>query len=274
MEVAPYEYEYLIWNPITSVKHRVAAGCPYADYAAVLCAAAGCNHQDCHDGTFRVVETASLFDSISVKVYSSATESWSDHVTIQTGQAPARLNYRAALIENDIFLHIIPETGIVKYNWLENSLSVDTPTLPAICAHHDITLMVMEDSCLGLACVEDLKLYVWTKVVAEWIQYRVIDLLSVPPMILTRSSYAGVCGFAEGVAKIFINTELGLFMMDMNSELVQVDKVASYNRVLPYLRFYMPDTSNAVRQVMLTINATTRLEQPHDAKETESKMPC
>jgi hypothetical protein len=100
--------------------------------------------------------------------------------------------------------------------------------------------MVMEDSCLGLACVEDLKLYVWTKVVAEWIQYRVIDLLSVPPMILTRSSYAGVCGFAEGVAKIFINTELGLFMMDMNSELVQVDKVASYNRVLPYLRFYMP----------------------------------
>jgi hypothetical protein len=93
MEVAPYEYEYLIWNPITSVKHRVAAGCPYADYAAVLCAAAGCNHQDCHDGTFRVVETASLFDSISVKVYSSATESWSDHVTIQTGQAPARLNY-------------------------------------------------------------------------------------------------------------------------------------------------------------------------------------
>ena len=52
---------------------------------------------------------------------------------------------------------------------------------------------------------------------------------------------AYVVGFAEGVDVIFVNTDVGLFTMELKSGRVRkVDEPGVYYSVLPYMSFYTP----------------------------------
>ncbi|CAN6196780.1 unnamed protein product [Urochloa humidicola] len=57
------------------------------------------------------------------------------------------------------------------------------------------------------------------------------------PMANLSNNDARVVGFADGVGVIFINTDAGLFTVELKSR--QARKV--YFSVLPYMSFYTPD---------------------------------
>ncbi|KAF8714000.1 hypothetical protein HU200_027990 [Digitaria exilis] len=109
----------------------------------------------------------------------------------------------------------------------------------------NVALMVMEDSSLGLACIECSSLLLWpmmvnTKGAVEWVQRRVIKLETVIP-VADPDYIPIVVGSAEGVGVIFISTDAGLFTIDLESERVRkVDEPGVYISVLPYMSFYTP----------------------------------
>ena len=108
-----------------------------------------------------------------------------------------------------------------------------------------ISLMVMEDSSLGFACIEGSSLYLWSRKVnsegaAEWVQCRVIELETIIPVAISNDKPL-VVGSAESVGLIFVSTGVGLFTIELSSGKVRkVDEPADYFSVLPYMSFYTP----------------------------------
>jgi hypothetical protein len=153
---------------------------------------------------------------------------------------------RGALVGEGIYFTLSRYTGIVKYDWRKNCLSVLKP--PPFAMHNRrewVALTSMNDCSLGLAAIQDSSLYLWSRAVssvknAEWVQCRVIDLEKMMPMANPRDR-AQVVGFAEGVGVIFITTCVGLFMMELKSGRVKkIGKPRGNLSVLPYMTFYTP----------------------------------
>jgi hypothetical protein len=102
----------------------------------------------------------------------------------------------------------------------------------------------MEDRLLGLASIEDYRLYLWWRRVssgrtAKWVQRRVIDQEKKMSMD-NPSDFASVVGFAEGVCVgvIFISIGVGLFVMELKSGRVRkVDKLGDFS--LAYLLVFL-----------------------------------
>ncbi|XBH75420.1 hypothetical protein VPH35_102179 [Triticum aestivum] len=94
-----------------------------------------------------------------------------------------------------------------------------------------ISLMGMEDSSLGFACIQGSSLYTWSRKMdtaeaAEWLQYRVIELEKTIPVANPDDKCSGV----------------GLFTIKLNSGNVKkVDESGISFTVLPYMSFYTPD---------------------------------
>ncbi|KAF8731287.1 hypothetical protein HU200_016341 [Digitaria exilis] len=240
--------DLLVWNPVTGDRRAVPE--PDIDWmaytAAVFCAADGCDHLDCHDGPFCVAFLASdaTWDLMWASVYSSETGAWSTPVSLDNGRDFYVRARRAALVGDEIYFSISRDTGIVKYDWGKNSLSVLKPPPPSnYCGW--LALMKMVDGSLGFAGVKDSNLYLWSRKVnsvgaAEWVLCRVIELEAVMPMA-NPGDKALVVGFAEGVGAIFISTGVGLFMIELKSGRVRkVDEPGVYFSVLPYMNFYTP----------------------------------
>nr|XP_034579470.1 uncharacterized protein LOC117843028 [Setaria viridis] len=255
--------------PLLGLLHRLMQrlpqpGIPWLIYtAAVICAADGCDHLDCHGGPFRVVFVAThdYKNAVMASVYSSETGVWSTLVTLDDGcevyaqhmrDALADIPYiytpyvqprRCTLIGDEVYFTIRRGNAIIKYNWASNCLSMINPPSHNV---YRIALMVMEGSTLGFACIESSNLHLWSRKVnsegaAEWVQLKAIKLETVIP-IANSDDDPFVAGFAEGVDVIFICSDVGLFTMDLKSG--QVKKVAEhgvYFSVLPYMSFYTPD---------------------------------
>ncbi|CAN6170794.1 unnamed protein product [Urochloa humidicola] len=255
---------YLVWDPVTGDRRRVPM--PDIDWliqtAAVFCAADGCDHLDCHGGPFRVVLMATDDHSRDVKasLCSSETGVWSAPVSLGSDcecyvkhvedaiqehgyHLPYVYPMRAAIIGDEIYFTLREGHAIVKYDGGRNHLSMINP--PPHSAYR-ITLMVMDDSSLGFACIEDSSLYVWSRKVnsegaAEWVQCRVIELKAIVPVV-DPGQVPLVVGSAEGVGAIFICTDAGLFTIELKSGRVRkVDGPGEYFSVLPYMSFYTPD---------------------------------
>ncbi|TVU40858.1 hypothetical protein EJB05_14338, partial [Eragrostis curvula] len=242
-------WSFLVWDPVTGDRQQVPDVCISSVIytAAVICAVSGCDHLDCHGGPFRVVFLASDNKDVLIKasVYSSETGAWSVPVCLAESSGETFVQpRRAALIGDDIYFVLRLDNAIIKYDSGKNCLSVINPPKMRSCY---ITLMVMEDSSLGFACIRSSSLYLWSRKVnssgaAEWVQCRVIELDGMVP-IANPDDKQRVAGFAEGVGIIFMSTGVGLFMIKLNSGRVRkVGEPGFYFSVLPYMSFYTPGT--------------------------------
>ncbi|XP_037446032.1 uncharacterized protein LOC119315563 [Triticum dicoccoides] len=259
------DMDYLVWDPITGDRHAVPA--PDIEWliesAAVLCAAEGCDHLDCHGGPFRVLFAAThdYEDTICASVYSSETGAWTEPVCLDNscetfakhmreGEAYRRCYTpylhpkRGTLVGDAVYFTVRLGNAIVKYDLGKNSLSMIDPPPHTM---YYIALMAMEEnSSLGFAYIKDSSLYMWSRKMdmegpAEWVQYRVIELEKTVP-VAKQDEKPFVVGSAEGVSAIFVCTGAGLFMIKLSSgQLKKVDEPGVYFSVLPYMSFYTPD---------------------------------
>uniref|UniRef100_A0ACD5Z3A7 Uncharacterized protein n=1 Tax=Avena sativa TaxID=4498 RepID=A0ACD5Z3A7_AVESA len=262
---------YLVWDPVTGDRHCLPPEPEEIDWliysAAVLCAADGCDHLDCHGGPFRVVFAAThqYKDIILASVYSSETGVWSvpacldnncesfaQHMLRGQLARPCYTPYlhpkRGTHVGDAVYFTIRTGNDIVKYDLGKDRLSmIDPPPTPDV---YYITLMAMEDTTsLGFAYIQDSTLYTWSRKVdteeaTEWVLYRVIELEKTIP-VASPEDKPFVVGFAEGVGVIFVSSRVGLFTIKLNSgQVKKVDEPGTYFSVLPYMSFYLPETGN------------------------------
>uniref|UniRef100_A0ACD5Z8X7 Uncharacterized protein n=2 Tax=Avena sativa TaxID=4498 RepID=A0ACD5Z8X7_AVESA len=270
------ESPFLVWDPVTGDRHCLPPEPEEMDWliysAAVLCAADGCDHLDCHGGPFRVVFAAThdYKDIILASVYSSETGEWSlpvsldntceiyaQHIREARADGPMGRFYtpylqprRGAVVGDAVYFTVRYGNAIVKYDLGKDRLSMIEP-LPVYV--WDIAITAMENSTsLGFACIQGSSLYTWLRKVdteeesTEWVQYRVIELEKKIP-VANPDDELSVVGFAEGVGVIFVSSGVGLFMIKLNSgEVKMVDEPGEYFSVLPYMSFYLPETGNGV----------------------------
>ncbi|TVU40836.1 hypothetical protein EJB05_14316, partial [Eragrostis curvula] len=252
--------DLLVWDPVTGDRHCI----PMPDMdcmessVTVFCAATGCHHLDCHGGPFGVAFLLEGFNDADggvesspglwAMVYSSETCAWSEPIRASDVSIDRKLG-RPTLIGDEIYFALVTTTvdnvvTIVKYDWRKNCLSPCNPQPPESYKRW-ISLMVMEDSSLGLAGIEDSRLHMWKRNViaegaAEWVQCRVIELETMVPMA-GNGNWAHVVGFAEDVGIIFVKTSAGLFMIKLKSGHVRkVGEPGDYFTALPYMSFCTP----------------------------------
>ncbi|CAN6209203.1 unnamed protein product [Urochloa humidicola] len=239
---------FVVWDPVTDERHYL----PESAYefihhaAAVLCAADGCDHLDCHGGPFHVVVVTPVGeeDVTVASVYSSETRVW---------EVVSRLDFRClveatpCLLAGDaLYFMAALGLGLYKYDLAKRELSVmEAPDE----YHYELlgTVMTAEGGGLGLAGVENYRLHLWSwqDDAEEWVQNRVIDLKSLLPVHALPTS-PRLIGFMEGTDTIFMNTNAGAFAIKLSSGQVRkVGKKGRYYSVLPYRSFYTPDLAEA-----------------------------
>ena len=218
--------DLLVWDPITGRREEVPEEelDILLENAVVLCAAAGCDHRDCHGGPFLVVGVGLATDddddmhdsSVQASVYSSQVGAWQPSVYLQLevdfdAQYPwDRLILRSsgAVVGDEVYFLLSPDAGnkILKYNLGRHCLS--TIDLPANVDCWGVALMPAGDGLLGLASSTwDSSLYLWSRSrmvnaegVAGWVQLRVIEMRAVLPVTITDCKVR-VIGYAEGVQR-------------------------------------------------------------------------
>ncbi|GJN10447.1 hypothetical protein PR202_ga28541 [Eleusine coracana subsp. coracana] len=119
---------------------------------------------------------------------------------------------------------------------------INTPSLAL-----KIDLITLEDGGLGFICVQDLKLYLWSRVVGpnEWLQHRVLDLKSLLP-VRALSNSPTVVAVADDANVIFIDTSHDTGVFAIKLKLGQATKVGVFDTslgIVPYESFYTPGTS-------------------------------
>ncbi|KAF7050436.1 hypothetical protein CFC21_058806 [Triticum aestivum] len=212
--------------------------------AAVICAKDGCNHLYCHGGPFLVALVGSDEDQgiTFASVYSSKTDEWSDMISIEEPNA-IEMTGQIGVVGNKVYFQCECTQNVVEYNMGDEELSVIDPIFED--DNKDIQaigLLGMEDGMLLFAAVLEPKLYLWSMEAgsngaAAWAQRRVIELA---PLLPSRALLdVSVVGFAEGVGLIFLNTEAGLYTIELNSgRSKEVHRATSFKRVMPYTSFY------------------------------------
>ncbi|TVU40727.1 hypothetical protein EJB05_14200, partial [Eragrostis curvula] len=238
----------VVWDPITGDEHYLPK--PEYEYlyhgAAVLCAAEGCDHRDCHGGPFLVVFVGADDNRKVTRAsrYSSDTGAWSD--TEAYLGFPCEIETSPCLLAGDA-LYFMTQLclGIVKYDLAKQDLSViETPED----YHYGLvgTVMTAEGGGLGLAGMEDYSLHLWSwqsgtdDTDDDWL-HKVVDLKTLLP-VRALSTPPRLIGFAEGSNTIFLNTYAGVFSVELSSGKVKkIGKRGRYYSILPYMSFCTPD---------------------------------
>ncbi|CAM0145193.1 unnamed protein product [Urochloa decumbens] len=118
---------------------------------------------------------------------------------------------------------------------------------PKILCKYFSAAVLCADDLLGIARVKGSSLYLWSrKVNAQgvegWVQCRAIDLRTLLPADDNPFVVAFVIGFAESTRSIFISTDVGIFVIELNSGRVRkVSEPGIYYPVVPFMSFYTPD---------------------------------
>ncbi|KAK3124327.1 hypothetical protein QOZ80_7BG0585050 [Eleusine coracana subsp. coracana] len=242
----------VVWDPITGDKHYIIPqlGNEKIDLAAaVLCAADGCNHLDCHSGPFLVVFVSADFHGLVTwaSVYSSETGAWSH--TDAYLDFPCCMDPVPCLLAGDA-LYFMAFFGmcLVKYDLALQDLSIiDMPK------EHDClmtTAMISEGGGLGLASIDGYSLLLWSRQAVtdgseDWVHHRVIDLKTVLPIRGLRT-IAHLAGVTEGANTIFVNTYVGIFAIELSSGQVRKVGEREHYTIVPYMSFYTPDFARAI----------------------------
>ncbi|XP_047067427.1 uncharacterized protein LOC124675394 [Lolium rigidum] len=249
----------VVWDPVTGEEWKVPEVPVFAlgFNAAVVCAAAGCDHLDCHGGPFRVAFVGSDDHGITFAcTYSSEAGAWSQRIVIQE---PAFVNARpSVLVGNTVYFTCDPHINfkIIGYNIVAQELTVIWP--PSQHEYYSCTVIVKaEDGTLGFAGVRTeiwggqlgcARLYLWSMKTnpdggMEWVQRRVIQNKT---MLRTRglSNPPEVVGFADGPGLIFVRAGNTVFSMELKSghvRKVYICRSRNYEViVVPYMSFYTP----------------------------------
>lgn len=238
-----------VWDPITGdrqVLPKPRCG-RNVSAAAVLCAAAGCDHLDCHRGgrPFLVlclgVSAATQSGFVDAHVYSSEAASWRALATVQLGvDSYGRINC-GLVIGDEIYFTLKFSARILKF-----SLGTNAFTLIGVPVDIQFVLMRTEDDSLGLASVRDSNLHLWSRKekdnlegVAGWVNCRVIKLQA--PFSTNDRFATSVIGFAEGVDVILVMNTRVMFAVELKSgKVTEVGKPGDCGSALPIMGFYTP----------------------------------
>lgn len=244
-----YDLRYramVVWDPITTDCRHVPVPLLYSqNHYAVLCATAGCNHRSRSGGPFIVVLVGKDKGVSYAHVYSSESEGcyvWGRAVaSIEHPDSAADFSPgRSVLVENILYIPL--GTKIMGYDTANQQLGViNTPS-----GYKGLgALMTAEDGMqgkLGLAVVQESQVHLWFRPVGlneaiAWKKDRVIDLETLLP-IRGLTTNPNVVGSADGVAVIFISTDVGLFTIELKSDRVQkLSSTAVKHPVMPYTSF-------------------------------------
>uniref|UniRef100_M8BRT7 F-box domain-containing protein n=1 Tax=Aegilops tauschii TaxID=37682 RepID=M8BRT7_AEGTA len=205
--------KFIIRNPMTSRWTEVHIPKRYmvADnrVAAMLCAMTGCDHRQCHEGPFRLVFA---------------------YLYVGEGED-----------EDDCVAY----AGILKYNLSSNCLSLlDGPLVEDVFVGATI-LTAMEDDSLGLAHMDRLTLYLWSRQmgsdgVASWTQRTVINLKNLLP-VRNPERIPRLIGSVEGCDTLFVTIDLGIYEINLKSlRWKTIWKTESLRALFPYMSFYNP----------------------------------
>ncbi|TVU40769.1 hypothetical protein EJB05_14245 [Eragrostis curvula] len=228
----------VVWDPITGDRQGLPEPpIPFDTYstAAVLCAVRGCDHLDCHSGPFLVV--AVIWDTtvmdLLAYVYSSEDGAWNASAHLGLAYSPTRAP--SVLVRDDIYFTVIPYYRFLRYSLGGNSLSTIKP--PIEHETEDVVLMPLENGSLGLAGILRSKLFLWSRDVERWIQFRVIELEKLTTVM--PFDKAQVLGSAEGLGIIFVVTDSSTIELK-SSRVKMVGERGDYFATLPFMSFYTP----------------------------------
>ncbi|XP_037461742.1 uncharacterized protein LOC119332689 [Triticum dicoccoides] len=236
---------------------------------AVLCAVSGCDHRACHAAPFRVVCVGLNYseegECVAVACVSSPdTGDWSKPCPDFWSEWDERCPGLDLVAAADAFMRPMPSVlvngalhfllgyendnarvGILKYSLSSDSLSlIDAPLAESV-VFHDPMLMAMKDGSLGFAHLDRLILYVWSRKIdsdggASWARGTVVHLKCLLPMEDPKSEPI-LIGSVEGGDIIFVNTDLGVYQIDLKTlECKELMKGRNFYSLIPYMSFYNP----------------------------------
>ncbi|TVU40723.1 hypothetical protein EJB05_14196, partial [Eragrostis curvula] len=226
--------ELIVWDPITDEKHHLPLP-PHSDMShsngAVLCAADGCDHLNCHGGTYHVVFVWTTRHGLVVdgehvaraSMYSSETGAWSAVTSIAIENGSNVQMVKPSLVIGDTLYFSISQDDdmhMLKFDLGGRTLSVivDTPGM------HGAIPMIAEDGRLGFVAVLDDSIYSWSWQAgthgnsARWVRQWMMDLVPLLPNC-HRKTMREVIGLVEGTQTIFIySPRVGIFTLDLKSQ--------------------------------------------------------
>uniref|UniRef100_A0ACD5TUD4 Uncharacterized protein n=1 Tax=Avena sativa TaxID=4498 RepID=A0ACD5TUD4_AVESA len=212
--------------------------------AAVLCAKDKCDHTYCHYGPFLVALVGSDEEQgiTFASVYSSETHKWSDMISVEE-QDGIQMTGHVAVVGDKVYFQCEGVETTVEYNIGEQELSrFDLPGEDEDFDESNIDLIGVDDGMLLFATILGFRLYLWSMEAGpnraeERTRHRVIKL---GPLLPPRALFGmSVVGFAEGVGVVFLNTEAGLYTIELNSRRSKkVHGEKSVEKVMPYMSFY------------------------------------
>ncbi|VAH96794.1 unnamed protein product [Triticum turgidum subsp. durum] len=267
----------IVWDPMTGRQMKLEAPVGYVG-AAVLCAVRGCDHRACHEGPFRVVLIGldmneddgdcvahacvsspvtpewskecsdSHFDGRSRACSDSRFDGWSKQCSglyLLAGD-PKIDALPPVLVDDALHFRLTDDderVGILKYDLSSNCLSMIDVPLTRLAIVWPAILMALEDGSLGLAHLDGLTLYLWSRLidsngVASWTQHKVIDLNELLP-IQNPKKRISVIGSVEGHDIIFVNIDLGIYEINLKTlRWKKLWKREKFRSLIPYMSFY------------------------------------
>lgn len=251
-----YFFDLIVWDPLAGGFTALLVPLPESlDLrvglsAAVLCAAAGCDHRGCQGGPFRVAVAFSTqqVNGASACLYSSETGAWSELTSAH--HADALVKKTPAVLVGDSLYFSCTTRHMFRYQL--DSLRLSVLELPLALPNNG-RLVTTEDGGLGYAGVDGTDLILFSRETdgaggsVGWAQHKAIDIYSLLPdgALLDPASTSTllkpprVNGFAEGAQVIFVSTSARVYMVELNSGRVKM--VLDHDaEVFPYMSCCIP----------------------------------
>jgi hypothetical protein len=243
-----------VWDPITDELLALpktpwmmpSSDTMYNYKGAVLCAADGCDHLDCHGGPFLVVfvGVGAHDNTMSSYVYSSEANAWSEQAHHQyLGHLWESVS--STLVENALYFVVNKSPGILKYNLgTRETTAISCPTM----TNPHVALMVAEGGGLGCATIRSSKLCLWSQEVGPggghsgWALDRTIELSTLVPAGHSIREF-DVASSVNGGGIIHVGTYQGCrsFTTDLKSgKFSEVGFTAILENMVPFISFYTP----------------------------------
>ncbi|XP_037428140.1 uncharacterized protein LOC119293918 [Triticum dicoccoides] len=267
--------DFIVWDPITDNQQVISTDPKIFEIlctaegitwmATVLCAKDACDHLGCHDGPFLVAFMGSneVEKTMFASVYSSETTEWSEMISVENphGIYPLATNTCPYAIEEKGHTAVVGKKiyypvkwsywtmKILMYNVGEQELSLINLQGQAPARG---LLMGEEDGALVFAAIKASKLSVWSMedgpngVVARGKRRDMKLETTLTPRALSwmvgetfKDGRGTLVGFANGAGVIFLNTEDGLFTVEVGSgQTKKIHRNCSFETVIPYVSFY------------------------------------